>query len=142
MPSDNFSLVIIAVLGSIGPTIAVIVGAIINYFGTKRAQEAAIQAQIATAIAAENAAKAQTAAAEAARLLVVAARNTDSRLQKIITAGNENMEVTEQTHKIVNSQRTIMLRMVASLARRIAKENPTDKAAQVAAEQAESDLTL
>ena len=49
-------------------------------------------------------------------------------------------EVGESTHKIVNSQRTIMLRLVAALSRRIASENPRDAAAQVAADHADADL--
>jgi hypothetical protein len=42
-------------------------------------------------------------------------------------------EVGVATHRIVNSQRTTMLNLVASLTARIAKENPDDLAAQEAA---------
>ena len=41
--------------------------------------------------------------------------------------------VTDETHVIVNNQRTVMLRLIASLASRIAADNPTDVAAQAAA---------
>lgn len=47
----------------------------------------------------------------------------------------------EATHKIVNSQRSVMLRLVAALSRRIAVENPRDVAAQDAANAAEQDAT-
>ena len=72
--------------------------------------------------------KAEKAAAEAARLLLKADVKLDS-IQK----------TTDNTHTIVNSQRTTMLRMVAVLARRVAKENPDDDAAQRAADEAEND---
>jgi hypothetical protein len=45
----------------------------------------------------------------------------------------------EATHKIVNNQRTVMLRLVAALSRRVADDNPSDAAAQEAARLAESD---
>ncbi len=47
--------------------------------------------------------------------------------------------VAESTHIIVNSQRTMLLRLVATLSRRIASENPQDPEAQQAAQLAESD---
>ncbi len=47
--------------------------------------------------------------------------------------------VAESTHIIVNSQRTMLLRLVAALSRRIADENPEDPEAQQAAQLAESD---
>jgi len=47
--------------------------------------------------------------------------------------------IAESTHIIVNSQRTMMLRVVAALSRRIADENPDDRKAQEAAEFAEQE---
>lgn len=48
-------------------------------------------------------------------------------------------QVAVSTHRIVNNQRTQMLRMVASLAARIARDNPSDDAARIVAEQTEWD---
>ena len=48
-------------------------------------------------------------------------------------------QIAESTHIIVNSQRTMMLRVVAALSRRIADENPNDPKAQEAAEFAEQE---
>lgn len=52
----------------------------------------------------------------------------------------EIAETSKATHKIVNNQRTVMLRQVAVLSRLYAKDHPEDDSAQVAAEQAENDL--
>lgn len=46
------------------------------------------------------------------------------------------MDVAEATHIIVNSQRTMMLRLIASLTKRIALENPWDEDAQEQAHRA------
>ncbi len=51
-------------------------------------------------------------------------------------------KIAESTHIIVNSQRTMLLRLIAALSRRIAKENPSDKEAQDAAAIAESDADI
>lgn len=50
--------------------------------------------------------------------------------------------IAESTHVIVNSQRTMLLRLIAQLSKRIAEENPTDKDAQEAAGLAEHDAQL
>ncbi len=47
--------------------------------------------------------------------------------------------VAESTHIIVNSQRTMLLRLIAELTGRIAEENPTDAKAQNAARTASQD---
>ena len=47
--------------------------------------------------------------------------------------------IAESTHVIVNSQRTMLLRLIAALTKRIAQQNPTDLEAQEAAEIAERD---
>lgn len=47
--------------------------------------------------------------------------------------------IAEETHTIVNSQRTMLLRLVAALTRRIAYENPDDLKAQDAAFAAEKE---
>jgi hypothetical protein len=50
-------------------------------------------------------------------------------------------ETGEATHKIVNSQRSVMLRLIATLSRRVANDNPNDLTAQAEAEAAEIDAT-
>src|SRR5438034_855916 len=47
--------------------------------------------------------------------------------------------IAEGTHTIVNSQRTVLLRLVAELAKRIARENPKDLKARDQAEAARVD---
>ncbi len=47
--------------------------------------------------------------------------------------------VAESTHVIVNSQRTMLLRLIAALSRRIADENPNDEKAEDAAVFAEQE---
>jgi len=47
--------------------------------------------------------------------------------------------IAESTHVIVNSQRTMLLRLIAALSLRIAEENPQDEKAQDAARSAKSD---
>ncbi len=47
--------------------------------------------------------------------------------------------IAESTHTIVNSQRTMLLRIIAALSKRIAIENPTDKDAQDASKLASDD---
>jgi hypothetical protein len=82
---DTAGLTIVAICGSLGPTLAVVVSHVLSQRGIK----------------------------------CIAA-------------------VTESTHVIVNSQRSVMLRLVASLSRRIADENPGDIMAQRAADGADS----
>ncbi len=48
-------------------------------------------------------------------------------------------QIAESTHTIVNSQRTMLLRIIAALSKRIAIENPTDKDAQDASKVASED---
>ena len=48
----------------------------------------------------------------------------------------------QSTHIIVNSQRTMMLRLISQLTRRIAEENPTDQKAQDAAAMADNDVFM
>lgn len=51
-------------------------------------------------------------------------------------------QIAQDTHTIVNSQRTMMLRAIALLSRRIAQENPSDEKAQEAASVAESEAQI
>ena len=124
---------------SFGPTLAVVVGAIISQRAANQAIKAADLAQKATARAALDAIEAQrsasiaaTQASEAAQRLILTAQTTNIKLDKIVATG-------EATHTIVNNQRTVMLNVVAALTERIAKENPADEAAQVAARNARLD---
>jgi hypothetical protein len=48
--------------------------------------------------------------------------------------------IAEKTHTIVNNQRTLMLRAMSALAARVARDNPDDEHAQLAAEKASRDL--
>lgn len=62
-------------------------------------------------------------------------------IQVMLTAhyAKTSLSVAKSTHKIVNNQRTQMLRLVASLAAKIAILCPEDVAAQVMAVQSEED---
>lgn len=110
--NENAYLVIAAVIGLFGNIIATIGASILN----QRANKAAVkEAQRAALDAAKFAADAQIGtqnaardAANAARALVEAARATDGRLAGLQRSADQNMAVTDETHKIVNSQRTAM----------------------------------
>jgi len=134
----NSTLVILAAI--FGNTLAVAVGAFLNQRGVRKAQEDASKAQLATINAQTDAAKAQASASQAARdaadaaiALVAAAKVTTQQIDTIVATS-------EATHKIVNNQRTVMLRVVALQARRIANDNRDDGEAQKAARDAEADL--
>ena len=128
-----------AVAVSLGPMLAVIVGAVINARAAQRATEAAHRAQEATVqaahdaiVAQEQASIAQAQASEAARQLIITARDSNLKLDAIASVG-------QATHKIVNNQRTVMLNVVAAAFRdRIAgEESPRRGGAARSAERQE-----
>ena len=128
--------------------IAVIVGAFLTSRNAKRAQDDAVKAQIATTKAAELLAIAQKEAASAIQQGILAAQTTDDRLGRMENFGattnktaQDTNDVAHRTHTIVNSQRTLMLRALLALSRRVAIENPTDSDAQLAVAGAEKDLS-
>jgi hypothetical protein len=82
-----------------------------------------------------NARKVRLAAEKVARTLAETTTMDMAALARIEQVG-------VQTHIIVNSQRSVMLRTLAALARRIASENPNDEAALRAADAAEKDVAL
>lgn len=86
-PHDTAGLTIVAICGSLGPTLAVVASHVLSQRALRR----------------------------------VAA-------------------VAESTHTLCNSQRTLMLRALNVLTARIARENPADQDAQLAAEKAARDL--
>ena len=90
--------------------------------------------------------KAEDGTKEVARLLALTKQTTDEKLDRnahstklAIEKLDNNTKTTEETHKIVNNQRTVMLNLVAELRRKIAVQNPEDDAAQLAARLAEID---
>lgn len=114
LQADDSTLIIVAIIGSVGPTIAVVANIILN-------QRIAIRKQ---------------------NLLNITARVADARLVKIQKSADVNLGVTQATHSLVDGQASISRRLVASLSRRIARENPADDAAQIAAAEAEKDAEL
>jgi pyruvate-formate lyase-activating enzyme len=94
----NTNSLAIAIVTSLGPTIAIIVSAILARRGTERV----------------------------ASTLKVNTTQTQTKLADL-------KKVADTTHTIVNNQRTVMLRFIAELTHRIAKENPKDNQAQEAA---------
>ena len=66
---------------------------------------------------------------QAISLIIAAWLSDRSRNRQL----REIKKTTDETHVIVNNQRTVMLRLIASLASRIASDNPSDLAAQAAA---------
>jgi hypothetical protein len=117
-----------AVAVSLAPTLAIFATGFINWRAAKRAEKVALGAIKAQ----ELAAIAQKQAADAARLLIVAARDSNAKLDQIVDVG-------AQTHKIVDGGRTVMMNLVATMAERIAKENPGDADAVLAAKNARRD---
>jgi hypothetical protein len=136
--SDQLIFVIVAVAGS--PAVVTIISEILRGRRERRRdaevakvkkEAAAAQAQAAIdgAKAQEAAATAQVQAADAIKQAVAAARTTDERLEHI-------RDTTDITHRIVNSEHTAILRLVADLRGQIARENPNDAAARNAADAA------
>ena len=139
------------------PTLAVIASSYLANRNARRAQEAtdkaaklaadavakqaadSAKAQQATLQAQHDAAIAQKGVIEAAQKLVEAAKATDARLEGLKDDLAENSSITKVTHTIVNNQRTVMLRLIADLARRVATDNPGDEEAEAAAVSAEKE---
>lgn len=77
---------------------------------------------------AETAAVARVAAISATKAQDIATKAAESTEKQLA----EIAEVTTGTHNIVNNQRTMMLKTLAALSERVAKQNPDDDAAQLA----------
>ena len=101
------------------PTAAVVVGAIVNWHEARHARMAAQHAQGLASSAAKE-------AEASARALITATQNSNAKLDQIVETSNN-------THVIVNNQRTIMLNLISDLRTRIASDNPNDQQAQAAA---------
>jgi polyhydroxyalkanoate synthesis regulator protein len=105
----DISLIVVAIIGFLGQIMAVIGAAYLTQRAANKAQQAAVDAaknlakdQIATSLAARD-------AADAARRLVIEAKTTtDARLEELKKSADANMNVTNETHGIVNSQRDAM----------------------------------
>lgn len=123
---DASGIVILGIIGFFGNTIAVVIGAYLAARNTKRAHIDAGEARLAVVHAEELRAVAQQDAAEAVATIVRGLLRVE--------------KVASDTHTIVNSQRTIMLRALHVLTTRVSKENPTDNDAKLAMEKAASDL--
>ena len=67
-----------------------------------------------------------------------------SGVYAVISLRNQsrNYRLAISTHQIVNSQRSVMLRTIARLWRRIADQNPDDEEARLEAEAAEEEAGL
>lgn len=126
-------LIILGLVGLLGNTIAVVIGAYLTARNARQAQAEATVARLAVVRAEEMSAGAQKDAAESVAKIV----NGIVRVERV---ASETNKVASDTHTIVNSQRTIMLRALLVLARRISKENPDDEDARLAMEKAASDL--
>lgn len=125
-----------AVAVSLAPTLAVAVGAAINWWLSSQATKAAALTQRMTEKAAIDALEAQRAASTAAMQASEAAQRLIQTAQKTTVKLDHIASTSDATHKIVNGQRTAMLNTLAAMASRIARENPNDQDAQIAAEQA------
>lgn len=126
------------------PTIAVITSSFLAgrsarkaQNASKRAAEDANQAQLGILRAASDASIAQKQAAEAAAELVRVAKKNDNRLYGLENGQKDLKKVAVTTHSLVNSQRTVMLGIVASLARQVADLRPDDTGAAALATAAE-----
>jgi hypothetical protein len=100
---------------------------------SRATRKEAKQARLDAAQAQADARRAQAQASLAAEKLV----NANS---VVITNLAAIGEMGKATHRIVNNQRTVMLRLIALQAKRIAADNPDDAAAQLAALQASADV--
>jgi hypothetical protein len=82
-------------------------------------------------------------AAEAAKLLINSNAEVASTLATSVTETRSKLadlkKTADGTHIIVNNQRTVMLRLIAQMAKRIAIENPSDPEAQTHAKAAQEE---
>jgi hypothetical protein len=106
------SLVLVAICGFLGTIVTTVGAAYLNQRGMRIAASDAVKAQIATSIAARD-------AANAARLLVEAAKATDSRLETLQKSAADNLDITNGIHTIVNSQRTAMEEKIEAMQKTI-----------------------
>jgi hypothetical protein len=149
--SQETEFVIVAICGFSGTIVAQIIGSILAQRNAAKAAvlaaaatdnqhrllteqaEANAKAQIGVEAARRDASKAQQQAIEAAKELVKTAQNQEHSLVNL-------KEVAVATHLIVNNQRTTMLQLIATMARRIVKDNPRDKRAKQFAKNSEIEL--
>lgn len=142
MSRDTLISIIVVLLGS--STTAQVIAQYIQWRNTSKvarvAAETAAQAKKDQEKAQEDALLAQAAAKHAAEQVVQAAKllieSGAVTTQTLAAIG----DTSRATHKLVNSQRTVMLRLIATMARRIAQENPNDLEAQRAWRDAENNL--
>jgi hypothetical protein len=97
-----------------------------------KAQEDQLKSQQAQRDAAEH-------VLEAARLLVASGAVTRQTLEHITAVAETTATLADKTHTIVNHERTLMKKLIATLRRQIAKDNPDDELAKLEAEQATAD---
>ena len=106
---------------------------------TATARNAAIDAIAAKELASSMAEKAKMLARDVAETAKSLAAGVAEKSEAHFI---ELEETGKATHRIVNSQRTVMLRQVAVLSRLYANDHPENKEAQVAADQAEADTQV
>lgn len=140
--SNDVPIYVVAVLGFLATMSSPIVAA--RYIARSNRKAAEDAAKIASAAASAAAIKAAAAASSAQAAAVTANHATAAAAAKldensaIVAAKLDSIQaVADGTHVIVNSQHTALLGTVASLARIIAHENPTDLDAQATAVNAE-----
>lgn len=139
-------IIILGVIGLFGNTLAVIIGAFLSARYSRRAQEDAVKAQIATSKAAQALEVAKLAAAKGARELVEEARRTNKEISSVVEIAEgtrkisqDTNEVAHTTHRIINGHNTKLLHAIMLLTERVAKENPEDQQALRAAQAARDD---
>lgn len=113
---NNPPILLIAFLGFCAPTVATVVGNVLQGRANRNAQKAAT---------------------DAARQLVVTAASSRSQLDDVKKVADATQKVTDATHAIINNQHTVLLQERAHDRRIIAKLLPDDADAQEAAETAE-----
>jgi hypothetical protein len=128
--------------------LAVTVGAFLTSRSAKRAQDDAVKRRLRRQKLRSFLPLPQKEAALTIQQGILAAQKTDDRLGRMENFGattnkiaQDTNDVAHRTHTIVNSQRTLMLRALLALSRRVAIENPTDSDAQLAVAGAEKDLS-
>jgi hypothetical protein len=132
MSVTDVVLLIAALLGSSTMT------AVVNQYFARRV---ARKAENTAAQAKEDARRAHQAAVDAAQLLTSTGAFTKQQLQHIMEVTEGTRALSEKTHTIVNSQRTLMVKLISTLRRRIASDNPNDELAQLEAQQADSEAS-
>jgi hypothetical protein len=139
MTPTDIVLIIVAIIGSSGFSSAV--AWFLSQRAIRQAAKDAKKAQADQLLAQQFQRDAAEHVLEAAKLLVNSGAVTKASLDHITEVTEQTQAKGEETHAIVNHERTLMKKLIATLRRQIASDNPNDDLAQLEAQQATTEAS-